>query len=240
MGLGLFLISTLGGYWFLTHLYFTRYGALRDSGCHVFFRAAISGGILAGIGHLVVLPLHHYWSWIDPGWMSYGSIPYSSTAILVSALVGLVLPFVGNSFYSAEKAARRFAERDGNFIELLVAESIRDQKLVEISLKNRKVYIGLALKSGIESQGEGDIELVPMASGYRDMDKQELVITTNYAPVIWKILEGSSGLTYEDFRVVIPMAEIMSARIFLPDAYELFQQRESFGNQTNRADDSRD
>ncbi len=105
MGLGLFLVSALGGYWFLTHLYFTRYGALRDSGYHVFFRAAVSGGILAGIGRLMVLPLRYYWSWIDSAWTSYGSIPYSSTAILLSALLGFVLPFVGNRFYSEEQAA---------------------------------------------------------------------------------------------------------------------------------------
>ena len=249
MGLGLFLISTLGGYWFLTHLHFTRYDALRDSGYHVFFRATVSGGILAAIAHLVVLPLNYFLPWIDLAWKSYDSIPYSSTAIFLSAFLGIALPFAGNRFYNEEKAARRAAERDGDLIELLVAESIEDQKLVEIALNSRKVYIGFALKSGIGSQGapcpagagtvsvlaglsprtvksgigsqgEGDIELVPMAGGFRDKDKQELEITTTYAPVIWKSLEGSSGLAYEDFRVVIPMTEIISARIFLPEAYQ--------------------
>ena len=75
-----------------------------------------------------------------------------------------------------------------------------------------------------------------MAGGFRDKDKQELEITTTYAPVIWKSLEGSSGLAYEDFRVVIPMAEIISARIFLPEAYELFKREEVFNNQTSRTD----
>ena len=59
MGLGWFLIPTLGGYWFLTHLYFTRYGALRDSGYRVFFRAAIAGGILAALARAIVLFLNH-------------------------------------------------------------------------------------------------------------------------------------------------------------------------------------
>ena len=43
MPLGWFLIPAVTGYWFLTHLHFTRYGALRDSGYHVFFRAIIAG-----------------------------------------------------------------------------------------------------------------------------------------------------------------------------------------------------
>ena len=54
-------------------------------------------------------------------------------------------------------------------------------------------------------------------------------ITTNYAPVLLEFLENqeSSGLDYEDFRIVIPMSEIVSARIFDPDMYELFQQEGS-------------
>ena len=40
-------------------------------------------------------------------------------------------------------------------------------------------------------------------------------------------LEGLLNLDYEDFRIVIPMSEIVSARIFDPDVYELFQQEES-------------
>ena len=236
MGLGLFLVSTLGGYWFLTHLHFTRYAALRDSGYHVFFRAAIAGGILAGVAHLLVLPLNYFLPRVDPASQSYASIPYSPRAILLSAFLGFVLPFVGNCLYSKEKAVRRSDERAGNLIELLVAESIEHQKLVEISLRNRKVYVGFALNSGVVGHGESDIELVPMASGYRDGDTQDLEITTNYAPVIWESLEGSSRLAYEDFRVVIPMTEIISARIFLPEAYELFQQEELFNNQTSRTD----
>ena len=56
-----------------------------------------------------------------------------------------------------------------------------------------------------------------------------LEITTDYAPVISKsLLESSdtSAIIYEDFRVVIPMSEIVSARIFDPKVYELFQQEE--------------
>ena len=162
--------------------------------------------------------------------------PYSPRAILLSAVLGFVLPSVGNRFYSDEKAARRADERAGNLIELLVAESIEHQKLVEISLKNRKVYVGFALKIGKVSHGESDIELVPMVSGYRDGDTQDLEITTNYAPIIRKSLEESFGLMYEDFRVVIPMTEISSARVFLPQAYKLFQQERTAKQQESRED----
>ena len=91
-------------------------------------------------------------------------------------------------------------------------------------LKRGKSYIGFALESGITSQNESDISLISMTSGYRNKDTHELEITTNYAPVAQKSLEIMSELSYRDFRVVVPMNEIVSARIFHPEAYELFQK----------------
>ena len=58
---------------------------------------------------------------------------------------------------------------------------------------------------------------------YRNKDTHELEITTN-SPVVQKSLEMMSELSYRDFRVVVPMNEIASVRIFHPEAYELFQK----------------
>ena len=49
MGLGLFLVPTIGGYWFLTHLNYTRYRAYRDSGYHVLFSSAFAGAWLLSL-----------------------------------------------------------------------------------------------------------------------------------------------------------------------------------------------
>ena len=78
-----------------------------------------------------------------------------------------MLPIIGNQFYGEEKAARRAATESGDLIELLTAKSIDDQRLIELSLRSGKSYIGFALESGITRQGESDIALIPMASGYR-------------------------------------------------------------------------
>ena len=228
MGLGWFLIPTLGGYWFLTHLNFTRYGALRDSGYHVFFRAAIAGGFLAALARLVVLLLNCSFPQAWEIWELYAPFPHSGTAVL-SVLLGVVLPFIGNRFYSQEEAARRIARESGDLIELIISESIEEQKLVEISLRSGKSYIGFALESGITRQGESDIALIPTASGYRNKDTQELEITNHYAPVVQESLQSSSiapDLVLRDFQVVLPMSEIISARVFDPEVYERFQSVE--------------
>ena len=98
MPLGWFLIPAVTGYWFLTHLHFTRYGALRDSGYHVFFRAIIAGVMLAFIAYTNIFLLNPHIPEVSTIWKSFMPIPYSGTAIL-TVLLGWVLPIVGNLFY---------------------------------------------------------------------------------------------------------------------------------------------
>ena len=227
--LGLLFIPTLGGYWFLTRLYYTRYSALRDSGYHVLFKSAIVGCFLVAVARLMVIFFFNpHFPFICELWKSFVPFDYYGTAAL-SALLGGVLPIGINRFYKKEKAMRRTARESGNLIELLIRENNESGKLVELSLESGKSYIGFVLESGIARHGESDVALLPLKSGYRKEDTQELEITTNYAPVLWEFLQNqeSSGLDYEDFRIVIPMSKIMSARIFDPNLYELFQQEES-------------
>ena len=227
--LGLLFIPTLGGYWFLTRLFYTRYSALRDSGYHVLFKSAIVGCFLVAVARLMVIFFFTpYFPFICELWKSFVPFDYYGTAAL-SALLGGVLPIGINRFYKKEKAMRRTARESGNLIELLIRENNESGKLVELSLESGKSYIGFVLESGIARHGESDVALLPLNSGYRKEDTQELEITTNYAPVLWEFLQNqeSSSLDYEDFRIVIPMSKIISARIFDPDLYELFQQEES-------------
>ena len=224
MGLGLFLIPVVSGYWFLKHLYLTRYSLLRDSGYHVFFRAVIAGAILAFMSHLIIFfVLNPYFPKLSEFWSMFIPISYSGTAML-TFLLAFVLPCIGNQLYDKEEAARRAALDSGDLIELLIAESIEDQRLIELSLRSRKSYIGFALESGITRQGESDIALIPIASGYRNKDTHELEITTNYATAVKESLEKMSDLELNDFRIVLPMTEIISARVFHPEAYGRFRR----------------
>ena len=226
MGLGLLFIPTLGGYWFLTRLYYTRYDALRDSGYHVLFKSAIAGCSLVVVARLIIVFfLNPLLPRVGEIWKSHVPFDYYGTAVL-SALLGIVLPIVLNWFYKKEKAMRRTARASGNLIELLIRENNESGKLVELSLRSGKSYIGFVLESGIARHGEADVALLPLKSGYRKEDTHELELTTDYAPVVWKSLEELSNLDYEDFRIVIPMSEIVTARIFDPDAYELFKSED--------------
>ena len=223
MSLDVLLVPALGGYWLLTHLHYTRFRAVRESGYHVLFRAAFIGGVLFVVSEIFLFLLVQPFPQVQETLDSIFPDNYYDSAAL-SVLLGITLPLVGNRIYSYNRALQKVALEVGDLVELILAESIDDQELVELSLRSGKSYIGLAIDSGIGRFGETDVSIMPMASGYRDKDTQELIITTHYTPVIKRLQERRPAIDEEVFRVVIPISEIVSARIFLPEAYELFQE----------------
>ena len=225
MGLGLFLVPVLGGYLFLINLHYTRYGVMRKSGYHLFFQSAIAGGVLVATARPVAVFMNDNLPQISALWTHYVPFHYSGTVAL-SVLLGFILPYAVNLLHGKEEAERRAATESGALIELVISESLDRQKPVELTLKNGKSCIGFVLERKMAAFGESDIALIPMKSGYRDKDTHELVLTTDYISAIRKCLDDRlmiPDLRYEDFRVVIPMSEVMSVRIFHPEAYERFQ-----------------
>ena len=146
---------------------------------------------------------------------------------MVSAGVGLLAPHVLNRFFDQGKWEERVAARYGDLVELLIAEAIKRSRLLEVSLKSGKSYIGFTVGNTISRWPEANLALLPVSSGYRHRDKQDLLITTHYAPTMRDHFTGKSvdafGESLRDFRVVIPRSEIVSARLFDPGFYQRFQ-----------------
>ena len=155
--------------------------------------------------------------------------------MLLGLVLAVLLPFVFNAFYDDHKGAERAAVEAGDHIELLIQESIDDQVPVEVTLRNRKIYIGLGLEIGIGTSSESDIALIPMYSGYRDEGTLNLNIETDYLSAIWEFVEYDEGSSSdedtdswssEEFRVVIPVTEVVSARLFDEELYDEFVEME--------------
>lgn len=219
MNFGLFfIIPTLGGYWILTNLHRTRHQAARNQGYHVLFQAAGVGAVVFVFAHLVVLLIHCLFPRANTVWQSAIPYAFSDTAAL-GALISFIVPDIGNRIWKEEQSAVKAAEDNGDRIELLIMDSIQRERFVEITLKSRKSYIGRALRSRSVNYNQPDVSLIPVMSGYRDKDTQELVLTTNYAPVM-----SLSYLDYADFRIVIPKSQIVSVRLFDTDTYRGFQE----------------
>ena len=146
---------------------------------------------------------------------------------MMSAALGLLGPYPLNLLFDKGRAEERVAAKYGDLVELLIAEAIERSELIEVSLKTGKSYIGFAIGNTISRWPEADLALLPVASGYRSKDTQELVITTDYATAIHARNQESTPALLRndpnDFRVVIPKSEVTSARLFDPDLYNQFQ-----------------
>ena len=225
MSFAVLLIPAVGGYWFLTHWNYTRYQTARDAGYHILFRSAFAGVVLYGLARLIILALECRWQGtiqsIDQDFLG----PYASDVVL-SIILGFLLPRLLNRFYDSDKGAGRAARDNGDQVELLITESIEESKLIEVSLHSRKSYIGYAMESVTGVNDKADLVLFPISSGFRNRDTQDLTITLDYAKTIWDYIETGErpDLRDSDFRIVIPISEIVSARLFIREVYDRFQE----------------
>ena len=117
------------------------------------------------------------------------------------------------------------ARNSGDRLELLIDRAFDEEKLVELSLRSRKTYIGMATETSIGLHPDADVVLVPAMSGYRREATLELMVTTNYTQVLLDHARAGSGRSIRDLGVAIPLTEVVSARLFDLDVFHSFRDR---------------
>ncbi len=153
--------------------------------------------------------------------------PYSATSLLAFVIGALAWWPLNKGLSKYPQEARRAIDRWNDFFEILLSRALTEAKLVSITLKSRKVYIGFVTASFDPANERKYIVLLPMHSGYREEETLDLVIQTNYAPVYAKIIQEDNRVALAgigDFRLVIPVAEVQSLNLFDPTAYAHFKE----------------
>lgn len=126
------------------------------------------------------------------------------------------------------KGFRKIAE--SNAVEAIILESLdnmQDGVLLFVTLKSRKVYIGIVDGMRFESGDTSDLVLVPFISGYREKETLTFRKEHDYSEIydemgMWS---GDGPLTIQQFRIVIPMEEIEALSLFHLDIYDKFQDK---------------
>lgn len=107
-------------------------------------------------------------------------------------------------------------------------------KLIQITLKNRKIYIGLPLASADPSLMVGGwFKIIPLVSGFRDKDTLSFIETTNYVALFETMANGNEASSGElqrvptsfdrnDLGILVPWGEITSLTIHDPALDEFF------------------
>ena len=123
----------------------------------------------------------------------------------------------------AKKAAKKYA----NLIDWLIEDALGTTSLLEITTKSGKSYVGFPQRSDLSFGDSSEVALIPVLSGYRKTGTLKLEFTTDYWEAYmesWNQESSLSHLTPDDFLLVLPRREIISARRFDPQAYEFFNR----------------
>lgn len=110
-------------------------------------------------------------------------------------------------------------------VENIMLESINSGLLLLVTLKSRKVYVGMVEEARFNQWDSNILVIIPFMSGYRDKDNLTFCVEHNY--VDHYISEGitltSEPLTVYQFRHVLPFEQIESFSLFNVNTFEAFK-----------------
>ena len=132
---------------------------------------------------------------------------FKGITVILATLVPLILNLLpgSSSLTPSGKLPWQLADQ----ISLIIDQAMLESRFVEVSLASGKSYVGSPIQGTFGHRDDGDVAIIPVASGYRDNETQALVMTTNYAPAINSLPGSKLG----SLKVAFPMRDIVSARL---------------------------
>jgi len=127
-------------------------------------------------------------------------------------------------------------DKHGDEIGKLFKLSLKDGKLIHITLKNNKVYVGFSATIP-EPQKTNYLTLTPILSGYRNSDTKEITFTTDYLKGIEAYItdiqekNDTDQLKLLSMDVIIRQDEILTAGIYIQEIFNI-----NLGNSEAAAD----
>ena len=218
------IMPLVGGYWFLSVWYGTRFTVRRDSGYHLFFKTILFGVVFLFVAKILLIFLKDRIAiCFDLQIFIPTELDLEST---VAMILGVALPYVLNIFYNQAKHALIAAEGRGDLLYVTITKAIGKVELVELTMSGGKVYIGYPSSlTGFENKF---VNLIPYASGFCDSETKELKLTSRYSLALddfarRKILYKRIT-SFSEISINIKVKEIISARIFYPEVYAEFER----------------
>ncbi len=244
MPFNLLLLPLVGGYFLLQRLLFTASWFWRLSGNRLIIHSVLPGLFCGALAHSVVLFLTSQYPGVKLVWSAImPPYPYLATSLLALA-IGRFLPDFLNFLLIRKYGQDYFLDlavrKGGTFLERFIHEALKQTKLVSLTLRSGKVYIGyvqtvaFGLRQNPETNPDPFLALLSVYSGYRHNETKRLLITTDYSGVFDEEDEsGESKWDLDEFLLNIPFSEITLSSFFDLNAYLTFQE-------TSEPDESED
>ncbi|MGG5836324.1 hypothetical protein [Huaxiibacter chinensis] len=240
MGTAIFMVLMVCGYWYTSRDLSTRFKIKRSFGWDVYFLVALYGcifvlqGVIAtGLIWLLLLAFSvavnslHVVPQPAANWqidfMNWSFLGIQAPVVVMLAFAILFCLYRSNWAGSArldgegrKKLYKRLARANG--IEQLLYQCMEEGELALVTLKSRRIYIGMIHTATLEYEKTANIVLIPMLSGYRDGETMNLCIEHNYSK--WyadhHITLDSEPKSAMAFRKVIMLDQIESLSLFDP------------------------
>ena len=197
---------------------YTKYVVRQDSGYHLFFKSSIVGVILLIVATQLVFLYDFFGNDIAVRLTPNGFDPSS----ILAMTMGITSAYFLNIFSSRRNGLTRAAEGRGKYLLLIIQKAFDQLVMIEVTLNNGKVYIGVPL-SEMPFDSE-DLNLFLFFSGYRESETKQLIISKSYAKEMDSILDADKypieqGL-FSKFSLVAPVKDIAYARFFDKKIFE--------------------
>lgn len=224
MPFNLLLLPLLGGYIFISKCNFTLFDSKRHSGQRLIIESALWGLLFLVISHLtakfLVLAFPSFqlwWKWL---------VPFNHSGVAFGAfLIGACSWPIANLFSTRREEQRKAINKWNDYLEIVLDQALEETRQIMVTLKNGKVYIGFVLQPFNPEFDRKYIFILPTVSGYRDKDTHVLELTTQYTSVYNQLIQEENERLVtgvDDFRILMPITEIISAHLFDSQAYEKF------------------
>lgn len=207
------LSHALSGYLFLVCTYHFRSQINKLSGYHVLLRSAIVG--------LIIAPVSYSLTSFIPFQLHEDLVTIIRSLIAIS--LALIASLIWNRIKGEIESEVDSTFDDNDLLGMLLIHCNVGDRLMEVTLKNRKVYAGYP--ATISTKGDF-ISIFPLKSGHRTEDTLEVRYDTDYewlnTPDAVSYLD-TKDLKLEDFEVVVSKEEVLSARIYDDDTWNEFE-----------------
>ena len=255
MSAALIVVVLVCGYMYINSHIPSKHQFKKSTGWQSYFQVALKGAYYVCISFLMLLACWILLLLImfifniviffkaDP---EYFTFAYD---ILQVKFVGLGLPFVllvviagMLSFVESNNEEKKLTDpkqrelifkeiAHSNPIEGIILESSMSNNnlLVSITLKSRKVYVGMPQELRLEHLNTDVIVVIPFLSGYRDKDTLAFVEEVNYADHYKEcnIDFDTEPLSLQQYRHVLPRDQIESVSLFNAQVYQKFKAAKS-------------
>jgi len=214
------IIILAAGYSILKLSHVFKYRIIRFSGQELFFSCTVAGMVVFIVGYVISNFTVHFLPDLKPLLVTISgdiNITYGIVGWLISILLTLLII---NNIYSNEYSISRFIEEQNDGIESVLQKALVNAKPVCLTLSTGKIYIGMVSRSFFSPVENRSFTVVPLYSGYREENTQQLIIVNEYVKLLESYKETEDESKIENLELAIPLSAIVSVNIFDEDIYQ--------------------